>query len=65
MAEALEEVEKGLRTIKTLEAEVKPTWAPSLACAAAKAPECPKCTCPPPGDTKPEDKKEGTTDTSQ
>lgn len=48
VAEALEEVEKGLREIKELEKEIKPAWAPSLSCRPTATPE----TKP---ETKPED----------
>ncbi len=38
VAEALEEVERGLRVIQALEKEVKPAWAPSLSCRPASTP---------------------------
>ena len=46
VATTMEQVEKGQATIKSLEAEVKPEWAPSLSCKSAKPAE----TTPPPTD---------------
>ncbi len=53
VAEALEEVEKGLREIKALETEIKPLWAPSLSCRAAEPRACPECKPAPTPENKP------------